>query len=170
MNLILKGAALPLFLLPMSNYKAEIEHWFAQEVTDPKLFLVDVVVSRNKTSKVTLKVDGDEGITIDQCAAISRQLAPFIDEKDWFSGSYNLEVTSPGVDFPLIPRQLPRNLGRTLKVQLKGESKPLKGKLTEAEATRFCIEIPSKSKSQPPVPRWIEWADVKKAICVISFN
>ncbi|MEM6298365.1 MAG: ribosome maturation factor RimP [Bacteroidota bacterium] len=154
----------------MPNYKIELSNWFSEHVTDENLFLVDASVSRNKISKVMLRIDGDEGISIDQCAEISRALSKYLEEKDWFAGAYNLEVTSPGVDFPLIPRQLPRHIGRTLKVDLKNEDKPLKGKLVTAEDTRFEIHIPSKKKNQPPVSRWIEWADVKKAITVISFN
>lgn len=154
----------------MPHYETEIQEWFDRTINDESLFLVDVTVSRNKTSKVTLKVDGDEGVTIDQCAAISRQLGPFLEEQDWFKGSYNLEVSSPGIDFPLVPRQLPRHIGRTLKVQLKSGGNPIKGELTEVEDGRFCLAVPSKKKNQPPAQRWFEWEDIKKAICTISFK
>lgn len=86
----------------------------------PDLFLVDVVVSgSNKKSKVLVLVDGDEGITIDECAKLSRKVSGELEEKDIMEGAYRLEVSSPGVEFPLkYQRQYPKHIGRKVKVKL----------------------------------------------------
>ena len=46
----------------------------------------------------------DGTITIEECAKISRQLSPVLDAHDPMPGSYALEISSPGIDRPLVRR------------------------------------------------------------------
>ncbi len=48
-----------------------------------------------------LYIDKTGGVTIDDCARVSRELGPLIDVKDVITHRYTLEVSSPGVDRPL---------------------------------------------------------------------
>ena len=50
---------------------------------------------------VRLSIDGPEGVGADDCARVSRHLAPVLDEADPIDGSYRLEVSSPGMDRPV---------------------------------------------------------------------
>jgi ribosome maturation factor RimP len=78
-------------------------------------FIVDVVYSGSgNNQKVTVLIDGDHGVDIDICASISRKLSMKIDELDLIPNKYVLEVSSPGVDYPLTSQ-------RQIK---KGESMP----------------------------------------------
>lgn len=99
---------------------------------DETLFLVDLVVSSAKNSqKVLVHLDGDEGVNIDTCAEISRQLGNILEEEDLFSGSFTLEVSSPGLDLPLkLQRQYHKNIGRNIKV-LTQDNMTRKGLLKE---------------------------------------
>lgn len=48
-------------------------------------------------------IDREEGVTVEDCAAVSRQLSTLLDvEEDPIPHSYNLEVSSPGLDRPLL--------------------------------------------------------------------
>jgi ribosome maturation factor RimP len=97
-------------------------------------FIVDVVLRGERTSKVIeIYVDSDNGISLDQCADISRQLSEKMDEADLIPGRYRMDVSSPGVDRPLkLLRQYHRNVGRVCKVKYTADGKRivLEGKLS----------------------------------------
>ncbi|MET0400239.1 MAG: ribosome maturation factor RimP [Longimicrobiaceae bacterium] len=48
---------------------------------------------------------GEPGVSLDDCARVSRALEPFLDERDDLSDRYVLEVSSPGVERPLVRRR-----------------------------------------------------------------
>jgi ribosome maturation factor RimP len=49
-------------------------------------------------------IDGPEGIVVDDCARVSRQVSALFDVEDPIPGQYTLEVSSPGLDRPLVKR------------------------------------------------------------------
>ena len=65
------------------------------------LFVVGLTVSDSVLPKVTVILDGPEGLGINECAKVSRRLARRIDEHYGEEAAYSLEVTSPGADQPL---------------------------------------------------------------------
>jgi ribosome maturation factor RimP len=65
--------------------------------------LVRVMISRRDGTTVQVMAERANGtITIEDCAAISRQLSPVLDAHDPLPGHYRLEVSSPGIDRPLV--------------------------------------------------------------------
>lgn len=102
--------------------KARLTEWLQPYLNDGRLYIVDIQVAGRQGGriKVTILLDSDTGITIDECATISRQLGGQMDESNFFGDSpFTLEVSSPGVDFPLtFRRQYVRNVGRQLTVTL----------------------------------------------------
>lgn len=91
-----------------------------EKISDrPELFLVEVRMLPN--NKLIIHVDGDEGISIQDCAAISRHVGFHLEEENTIEKAYNLEVSSPGVGEPLrLKRQYVKNIGRELSVKLTG--------------------------------------------------
>jgi len=91
-----------------------------------KYILINASVHGHK-NKQNIKVVADtvEGITLEQCQNLSREISDIIFRKDLIFGNYNLEVTSPGVDKPLQQDyEFIRNIGKNLKVEyLNEESK-----------------------------------------------
>lgn len=84
----------------------------------PELFLVEVKMLPN--NKLIIHVDGDEGISIQDCVAISRHVGFHLEEENAIEQAYNLEVSSPGVGEPLkLIRQYNKNIGRTVSIKLK---------------------------------------------------
>jgi ribosome maturation factor RimP len=81
-------------------------------------FLVDLSIRNERGGKLLQAfVDTDKGITIEECASISRDLAQELDRGDVIQGAYRLEVSSPGIDKPLLMlRQYRKNVGRRFKV------------------------------------------------------
>ena len=67
-----------------------------------------------------LVVDGPHGVTLDDCAGISRQASALLDVEEPFSHRYTLEVSSPGLDRKLYSdNDFTRFSGRTVKVRMK---------------------------------------------------
>lgn len=64
--------------------------------------LVEVLLGRSgRRTVLRIFIDKPAGVTLDDCAAVSQLLGPILDAEDFFSGSYLLEVSSPGFDRPL---------------------------------------------------------------------
>ncbi|MBF9253505.1 ribosome maturation factor [Pontibacter sp. 172403-2] len=137
------------------------------------LFIVDVTVSDTPVRpKITVLADGEQGITIDQCATISRRINAKIVEVFGEEISYVLEVSSPGVDFPLTqPKQYQRNVGRSLKVKLQDGAEKT-GKLEEVTESGIGLleEVKQKGKKATHVPVQIPFGEIVKANVVISFK
>jgi len=53
---------------------------------------------QGRRSVLRLYIDGENGVTVDDCAAVSRHVSSVLDVEDPISGEYTLEVSSPGVD------------------------------------------------------------------------
>ncbi len=56
---------------------------------------------QGKHSLLRIYIDQEEGITLDDCEKVSRQISAVLDVEDPLSGHYNLEISSPGLERPL---------------------------------------------------------------------
>jgi ribosome maturation factor RimP len=159
------------------SIKEHLEVLLNPMLEEGRLFLVNILIKPSKVSqKVTILVDSDEGITIQECTSISRRLAKQLEELEVFTEAYTLEVSSPGLDQPLtLLRQYRKNIGRNLKVTLKN-GEVISGTLTEAEEDQIKIQLPE-PKKKPKVPvdpaetvKTINLEDISKAMIEISFK
>ena len=103
------------------------------------LFLVEIKSAPG--NKVTVLLDGDKGVTIENCTAINKVLYKFIEETALFGdANFSLEVSSPGVDRPLkLLRQYKKNIGRKVDVVMNDGTK-LEGILTHVNDENIIIE------------------------------
>ena len=131
---------------------------------EPSLFLVDVIVKGHVgNQKVLVLLDGDEGVSIDKCASVSRKLGHHLEEEELFDTKYVLEVSSPGLDHPLsLHRQYVKNKGRNLEVDLENGDK-VEGQLTEVLEDN--IQLQNKKGSVE-----INFKDIKKAKVAVAFK
>ncbi|WP_291722805.1 ribosome maturation factor RimP [Bernardetia sp.] len=120
----------------------------AEYALSQHIFLLETQISKTRTPKIVVIIDGDNGVGIADCANVSRKLGAYFEEESPFGKdengedkAYNLEVTSPGIDYGLhIFRQYPQHVGRTLEFELKDGTKKL-GKLQSIEETEVDGEI-----------------------------
>lgn len=107
--------------------KQKIEGLLEQVLRERVAFFVDLQVRNEHGGKmVQVFVDTDKGITIEQCAEISRDLIREFDAQRLFEGNYRIEVSSPGIDKPIkLLRQYTKNIGRRFTIQYasNGEQK-----------------------------------------------
>ena len=107
-----------------------------------QLFLIDLIISSD--NKITVIVDGDNGVPLKECIRISRHIEHNLD-RDIID--FSLEVTSPGITEHLVnKRQYKKNLGRTLKITTELEK--FEGQLTNVDENEVVIEW----KTREPKP------------------
>lgn len=93
-----------------------------EPVLDSRGFrLVRVTVTGREGKTVQVMAERPDGtMTIDDCEAISRELSPILDVHDPVAGSYRLEVSSPGIDRPLVrPSDFEDWSGYEAKIELR---------------------------------------------------
>ncbi|PJI48763.1 MULTISPECIES: ribosome maturation factor RimP [Pseudomonas] len=77
-------------------------------------------ISQGRHSLLRVYIDRPEGILIDDCEIVSRQVSGIMDVEDPISGEYTLEVSSPGMDRPLFTlEQFARYVGEQVKIKLR---------------------------------------------------
>jgi ribosome maturation factor RimP len=120
----------------MADLKQKIMELLEPLLVPRNAFVVDVkVLTTVKRKTIDVFVDTDAGITISQCADISRQLGAILETENLFMDAYILQVSSPGLTQPLmIPRQYKKNIGRKFCVRYErdGQRNELHGILTAA--------------------------------------
>jgi ribosome maturation factor RimP len=141
------------------------------KLTDSSQFLVDVIVKGQKgPQKVLVVIDSDKGVTIDDCANLSRELSKAFDETPLFTGSYMLEVSTPGLDQPLkLRRQYYKNIGRSVKIVR--EQQIMEGRLTRVTDELVAIEQEiGNGKQKEFKTTEIPFSEIQKTYVLISFK
>jgi len=125
----------------LADLKASIQALLDGYFVDQAWFVVESRWS-NDARKLTVNVDGDQGVTIEVCTGLNRAIGALLDEHPW-DAPVLLEVGSPGADTPFnMPRQYAQHKGRRLQVTtLLGEI--YEGNLLETNPTGFELETPT---------------------------
>jgi|TARA_R110000751_G_scaffold58171_5_gene122963 ribosome maturation factor RimP len=77
-------------------------------------------LSQGKQSRLVIYIDHPDGITVDNCANVSRQVGAVLDVEDPITGQFQLEVSSPGMDRPLFTLdQYERYIGHVVALRLR---------------------------------------------------
>jgi len=134
------------------------------------LFLIDFTVDTG--NKIRVILDGDEGVNLSDCMAVSRAIEHNLDREE---EDFSLEVTSAGATSPLeLPRQYKKNIGR--KLEVKTSENTFEGNLTAA--TDESITLEWKAREPKPIGKGkhtvqkkeeIVFSDIKEAKVVLKF-
>lgn len=102
------------------EYESKTEELITPIVDEKGFELVDVeYVKEGSNWYLRAYVDKPGGITINDLEAVSRKLSDQLDEKDFISDAYILEVSSPGLGRPLKKeKDFDRNIGKEIEVHL----------------------------------------------------
>jgi ribosome maturation factor RimP len=136
------------------------------------LFLIDMEIASD--NKITVIIDGDEGVRVEDCIAISRAIEHNLDREE---EDFSIDVFSSGVSRPLsMPRQYKKNIGRTLQLKTtQGET--IEGKITEATDNEVTLEW--KAREPKPVGKGkvtvqkkavLPYTDIVEAKVMVIFN
>jgi len=139
---------------------------------DESYYLVEVVIKGSDArQKVLVLIDGDDGVNIDVCASISRQIGHNLEENETIDKAYTLEVSSPGVDHPLLStRQYEGRIGKRLKITLNSGEEVI-GKLLSISDETICVlkEIVIGKKTETEEIK-LNFNDIEKSFVLISFK
>jgi len=112
-----------------------------------KILLGIEYISAGNNSVLRLFIDHENGINVDDCAEVSRQVGALLDVEDPISSEYSLEVSSPGVDRPLFElAHFQAVMGETVNVKLSmplNGRRKFKGPLVAIENDTLIIEVDS---------------------------
>jgi len=148
------------------NQNLENIREIAQQIAEQNnLFLIDLIVRGTESSRVIeVFIDGEINISADECALVSKEITKQIDERELLK-SYRLDVSSPGVDRPLIYlKQYPKHLNRLFEIEFNasGSSSTFKGKLISIEDEVLTFQSNKEIE--------IKFPDIIKAKVLVSFN
>ena len=139
---------------------------------DENLFLIDFQI--RDSNQIVVIIDGDNGVTVKDCIAISRAIEHNLDREEH---DFSLEVASCGVSEPLsIPRQYKKNVGRKLKVKTSSGNL-IEGELCEANDETITLQW--KTREPKPIGKGkvtvqkeavLKFNDIVEAKVMVKFN
>jgi len=125
------------------------------------------IVGAERAQIVRIVVDAPGSLGVDRIAELSRGLSRLLDHADVTSGSYTLEVTSPGLERKLRrPEHYRKSLGRELKVKTRvpvDGAKNHRGDLARADDRGFTMDVDGSE-------RFIDYDDVASARTVFAWG
>ena len=153
-------------------FKEKVKELIDQAMAEhTDLFLIDYMISTEY--KVTITIDGDHGVTLQDCIDVSRIVENNLDREEQ---DFSLEVASAGATSPLkLPRQFKKNIGRKLKVVTLTQEK-FEGTIVDADDTQVFLEW--KARESKPVGKGkvtvekkeaVAYDQIKEAIVIITF-
>ncbi|MFD2942768.1 ribosome assembly cofactor RimP [Flavobacterium notoginsengisoli] len=136
----------------------------------PSIFLVDLAVS--DSFKISVGLDGDNGVALQDCIDVSRAIENNLDREEQ---DFSLEVASVGVGTPLkMIRQYKKNIGRTLIVTTNTEK--IEAELVEANDVFIILSWKArepkkvgKGKETVQKEQQIPYIEIKEAVVTVTF-
>ena len=124
-------------------------------------------LAQGHSALLRIYIDAEQGINVDDCARVSRQVSAVLDVEDPITGEYRLEVSSPGMDRPLFTiAQFAAAAGETIKLKLRMNyegRRNFKGRLVGVEEEDVVILVDDHEYLFPVV-------DIEKANVVPRFD
>ena len=166
----MRGAKLPSFYKNMTFRDKVLELLNVGLAAKPELFLIDFSISESQ--KIMIILDGDYGVTLQDCIDISRAIEHNLDREQ---NDFSLEVASAGLSTPLkMVRQYRKNLGRVLKVKTATQS--IEAKLDDVNDAFITLSWTAREpkkigKGKETVEKSIElpFSEIKEAIVTVTF-
>ena len=161
---------MPLFIKNMA-FKDKVNDLITQALLEkPSVFLIDLTIS--DSFKITVNIDGDNGVVLQDCIDLSRAIENNLDREEQ---DFSLEVASVGVGSPLkMIRQYKKNVGRTLIVKL--ETQTIEAELVEANDNFIILSWEArepkkvgKGKETVQKRQEIPYTEIKEAIVTVTF-
>ena len=153
------------------NIEKRVTELVEEKIADrPDLFLVDVQM--HGSGILSILVDGDNGVAISDCVAISRHVGFHLEEENAIEQAYRLEVSSPGLDTPLkLLRQYQKNINSSVRVKLNDGNKR-EGKLIHSDESGISLQESVKEKGKKAVlaENFISFGDITETIVLVSFK
>lgn len=127
----------------ISDLKTDVEKLTEPLINSEGFDLVDIKLSRYKSNfRLQIFIDSNNGVPLDKCVELSKIIGAALDVEDLLDSEYILEVSSSGLDRPLLTqRDFERKIGKDLKVEYSedGKRKRIRGSLAKVDAAAIFI-------------------------------
>ncbi|MBW1658670.1 ribosome assembly cofactor RimP [Flavobacterium quisquiliarum] len=166
----MRGLSVPSFYKIMT-FKEKVNGLITEALLEkPSVFLVDLAVS--DSFKISVGLDGDNGVALQDCIDVSRAIENNLDREEQ---DFSLEVASVGVGTPLkMIRQYKKNVGRTLIVTTNTEK--IEAELVEANDVFIILSWKArepkkvgKGKETVQKEQQIPYTEIKEAVVTVTF-
>jgi ribosome maturation factor RimP len=166
----MREAMLPSFYKNMT-FKEKVLNLLETGLSEKSsIFLIDLTIT--DAFKIIVTLDGDNGVTLQDCIDISRSIEHNLDREEQ---DFSLEVASVGVGSPLkLKRQYVKNVGRTLIVKLAAST--IEAELVDANDEFITLAWTArepkkvgKGKETVNKRQEIPYEDIKEAIVTVTF-
>ncbi|MFA6609692.1 MAG: ribosome maturation factor RimP [Candidatus Omnitrophota bacterium] len=122
-----------------------VKELIAGYLADHGIELVEIIYRREQEGMVLrLLVDTPQGITIQECEELNKYIGDTLDKEDFISDHYIIEVSSPGLDRPIVTdRDFERSMGKELTISLYepiSGNRRHEGKLVETDKDNIAID------------------------------
>jgi ribosome maturation factor RimP len=140
-------------------------------VDDAELTLWGFELGSGPKMVVRIYVEGPEGVTIAQCAKLSRHIGLTLEVEDVLSDAYTLEVSSPGLERPFFTaEQVSHYIGKPVLVVLRDPHEDVPGRRKfQGEVKSVTDNIIVLTLPNDEGDLTIDWEDLKKAHLVHIF-
>ncbi|MEY4023271.1 MAG: hypothetical protein RLZ23_232 [Actinomycetota bacterium] len=149
--------------------KDQISQHISPALQEAGFFLEDInLASPGHHRIVTVIVDGESSLTLDQVTVASKLVSELLDEAAFMGETpFTLEVTSPGIDRPLtLPRHFAKNHDRLLKVT-KSDGVVVIGRVLSNTDSAVTLSVVDKKEEREVT---IALTDIKRAQVEVEFN
>ena len=141
-----------------------IKRLVQEKIAETDLFIGEIKVKSGNVIYVFL--DGDKGVTVDDCIAVSRHIESHLDRD---REDFELHVSSFGIGHPLQShRQYCNAIGKQFSV-VTTEGIKYEGKLLQVQENKIVIEKKGAKKKDLPVAEEILFSDIKTAKIEVVF-
>jgi len=128
------------------------------------LFLVDLRIG--KDNKISVFIDGDNGVKIQDCINLSRVIEGNLDRE---VEDFELSVYSSGVGEPLLlKRQYTKNIGRKIAITTNDDER-FEGELVKVDEEKILVRLLPKRKKDLVVEKEIMFDNIKEGKIIILF-
>ena len=151
----------------MANLEQQLTDIIREPVNALGFELVGIEYIRGRYPVLRVYIDSENGITVDDCADVSRQISAVLDVEDPITDAYNLEVSSPGMDRPLFTLEhYQRFVGEEVIVSLRipvANRRKWKGQIKSIENEMITFNVDGNDEV-------FAFSNIQKANIVPNFN
>ncbi len=151
----------------LANIEQQLTDIIQEPVNALGFELVGVEYIRGRYPVLRVYIDSENGITVDDCADVSRQISAVLDVEDPIKDAYNLEVSSPGMDRPLFTLEhYQRFVGEEVTISLRipvANRRKWKGQIKSIDNEMITLTVDNNDEV-------FAFSNIQKANIVPNFN
>lgn len=158
-------------MIDKKTVKRLVEERFAE--LGEELFIVDISI--NERNVINIFIDGFEGVTIEQCVSVSRNVEHNLDREEV---DFELHVSSPGLSQGFVVKeQYVKYTGKSVEVVTTASDKKLEGVLLEVGEEGIVLETSGREKVEGHKKKQLvvkkhnlKYDEIKSTKAVVSFK